>query len=409
MNKKFVVAQLGARMHYAVSKILDSAGLLDRLYTDGISRVWISRALDFFPKYIIPRIIRSAIGRLPRDLRSEMVYSFPIFGLIYSAKRLISRSSKQTYESYNWAGRKFGNLVNGIGFGEAGAIYGFNSASLEIMEDAKRCGLVSVLEQTIAPRSFELRLIEEEQIRWPGWEFQLLDSSCQQEEYISREEGEWKLADTIICGSNFVKNAVGMEGGPRGKCIVVPYGFAWNGKMRMATQGVYRSKKLNLLTVGTVGLRKGAPWLLDLAKMCNGRVNFRWVGPIAISSLGQAEVKKFIDLKGVVPRIDIDDHYEWADALVLLSVCEGSATVIYEALARGIPVICTENCGPPLGSGGGLFVIKARDSNAAYRVVKNFIQWKSEGRLPYVTERVRNFVSFEEYSRRLLDALGIPE
>jgi glycosyltransferase involved in cell wall biosynthesis len=52
-----------------------------------------------------------------------------------------------------------------------------------------------------------------------------------------------------------------------------------------------------------------------------------------------------VELIGSVPHSEMLQHFAWADAFLLPSLCEGSATSIYEALSASLPVICTPNCG----------------------------------------------------------------
>jgi glycosyltransferase involved in cell wall biosynthesis len=57
-------------------------------------------------------------------------------------------------------------------------------------------------------------------------------------------------------------------------------------------------------------------------------------------------------------------HYGWADVFVLPSLCEGSATVCYEALASGLPVITTPNAGSVVRDGIDGFIVPIRDAEA---------------------------------------------
>ena len=58
----------------------------------------------------------------------------------------------------------------------------------------------------------------------------------------------------------------------------------------------------------------------------------------------------------------MSEHYSWADVFLLPSLCEGSATVIYEALAHGLPVICTPNTGSVVRDGMDGFIVPIRDA-----------------------------------------------
>ena len=122
-----------------------------------------------------------------------------------------------------------------------------------------------------------------------------------------------------------------------------------------------RNGPLRVLTVGTVGLRKGAPYVLEAARQLQGQAIFRMVGPSALSSYGERQLQHAVELVGAVPRSIVAEHYAWADVFLLPSVCEGSATATYEALASGLPVICTPNTGSVVEDGAQGFVVPVRD------------------------------------------------
>jgi glycosyltransferase involved in cell wall biosynthesis len=83
-----------------------------------------------------------------------------------------------------------------------------------------------------------------------------------------------------------------------------------------------------------------------------------------VSPQAQTVLRKQIDLIGAVPRSEIEQHFAWADVFLLPSVCEGSATVTYEALHWGLPVICTSNTGSVVRDGQEGFIIPAGDAQA---------------------------------------------
>ena len=65
-----------------------------------------------------------------------------------------------------------------------------------------------------------------------------------------------------------------------------------------------------------------------------------------------------------MPRSEIAQHFDWADVFLLPSLCEGSATVTYEALGHGLPVVCTPNTGSVVRDGMEGFIVPAGDPTA---------------------------------------------
>ena len=213
------------------------------------------------------------------------------------------------------------------------------------------------MEQTIAPLRIERQLLREERETFPDWEPPLLDDSFS-EKFIEREQAEWQLADTILCGSEFVRESIAACGGPVERCAVVPYGV----DMRFPPiERPPHEGPLRVLTVGAVGLRKGSPYILEAAKRLKGKAEFRMVGPIQVLPQAESQLRAYLELVGPVSRMEILKHYAWADVFLLPSICEGSATVVYEALATGLPVICTPNTGSIVQDGVDGFIILIRD------------------------------------------------
>jgi glycosyltransferase involved in cell wall biosynthesis len=88
------------------------------------------------------------------------------------------------------------------------------------------------------------------------------------------------------------------------------------------------------------------------------------VGPVGISEAAVQALRREVQVVGPVPRAEIMDHYAWADVFLLPSTCEGSATVTYEAMMSGLPVVCTPNTGSVVRDGVEGFIVPVRDAQA---------------------------------------------
>jgi glycosyltransferase involved in cell wall biosynthesis len=368
-----MVAQLGARMHYAVPRILAEADMLEHFYTDICAVLGWPRWLRLIPDPVRPAAVRRLLSRVPRGVPRELITAFNDFGREYARRR--NTATSEQFAVYLWAGREFCRRVLKKGFCGAGAVFTFNSAGLEILQRARREGLRAVTEQTIAPMRIELGLSEQERARFADWETVSARNDCAAE-YCQREEAEWQAAEVILCGSGFVRDGIAQCGGPVEKCVVVPYGVDLPSPHRreggrrpdqVATINLQPStlnRPLRVLTVGAVGLRKGSPYVLAAAKQLKDKAVFRMVGSIGVTSQAEAQLRAHLELTGPAPRSDIAQHFAWADVFLLPSICEGSATVIYEALGYGLPVICTPNAGSVVRDGLEGFIVPIRDATA---------------------------------------------
>ncbi|MBM4147417.1 MAG: glycosyltransferase, partial [Lentisphaerae bacterium] len=98
----------------------------------------------------------------------------------------------------------------------------------------------------------------------------------------------------------------------------------------------------------------------------------------------------------------------WADIFLLPSVCEGSATVVYEALGAGLPVVCTPNTGSVVRDGVEGHVVPVSDAEAVSAAVERLV-WDSElrTRMGQAAARRASEFSVQEYGKRLLRATGL--
>jgi glycosyltransferase involved in cell wall biosynthesis len=354
------VAQLGARMHYAVPRILAARGELAQLYTDICATQGWPRLVGMAPPRLLPGAVRRLAGRVPTGIPEELVTSFPGFGLRLALRRLRVRTPAAETAAALWGGRHLSRLVAAEGFSGASGLYAFSGECLGLLEAARSAGLWTAVEQIIAPRGIVDRLVGEEEERFPGWQPPSAEN-CFAEAFAAEERAEWQKADVVICGSHFVRDGVIATGGDPRRAIVVPYGIDRRFAMLPRRPG---GGPLRVLTVGGIGLRKGSPYVLEAAKRLAGCATFRMVGPCPLLPAAKAALADTVELIEAVPRAQIREHYAWADVFLLPSICEGSATATYEALAAGLPVITTPNAGSVVRDGIDGHIVPIRDVDA---------------------------------------------
>jgi glycosyltransferase involved in cell wall biosynthesis len=357
---KILVAQLGARMHYAVPRMLHEAGMLEQLFTDACAVKGWPSLLRHVPENLRPAALKRLLGRIPKGLPLDKITSFSAFGFQYARRRISVRTRTDATGSHLWAGQKFCSRILNHGLSRATGVYTFNIEGLELLKAARAKGLQAIMEQTIAPYKIECQLMAREQGAFPGWELPL-GSDGRVHELVAREEEEWRHASVIVCGSEFVKEGIAACGGPAHKCAVVPYGV--DASFSIPSRELRRTGPLRVLTVGAVGLRKGSPYVLEAAKALGSDAEFRMLGTVKVLPQALELLRKNVDIRGAVPRSEIKNHYAWADVFLLPSICEGSATATYEALAAGLPVIATPNTGSVVRDGLEGFIVPEANSS----------------------------------------------
>ena len=370
-GRRSIVAQLGARMHYAVPRILHKAGMLSGFFTDICASQGLPRLLNLLP----PRLRKGSLDRLLErrltEIPSALVHSFPLLGLEYKRRLRAARSAEESVLAHLWASRAFAERVAKNLNSSWDAAYVFNSAGLEILERCRATGALGCLEQCSSPHLKELRLVREESLRFPEWG-SVSDTDQANAAYGERERKEWASADVIICPSEFVRSGLVEEGADPARIRVVPYGVdveAQNQKPEVRSRNLGTkpalSQRLRVLVAGRVCLQKGSHYVLQAAELLQGRAEFRMVGSLA--NLPESMLKRLrqrIEVLGPLPRPAMAAQYGWADVFLLPSLCEGSATVTYEALGYGLPVICTPSAGSVVRDGLEGFVVPVRDATA---------------------------------------------
>lgn len=369
MTAKVAIAHLGARKHYQEPILFHEWGVLERFYTDfyaGHGRMTkLLRSSTIFPK--LPSALKKGLDRYDPILEKAPVTHFPAFGYQYIQK-LKSSSPQQACSIYNWAGKEFCRRIIRHGLGEADTLYGFPVSSLELFEYAKSEGLHCILDQIIAERAFTYELLEQEETLWSNWSITPFQIQTAERELIAREQQEQKLADHIVCGSQFVKESLIAKGMNHDRISVVPLGrlkgeiVPAQRRERLAPKA--RGEELRILFAGAVNLRKGIPYLLTALRSLKIPFTCKAAGGIEIKPERVAEYSDVCEFLGRVPRSQMSELYDWADVFVLPSIVEGSAMVTYEALMCGLPIITTYNAGSLVRHELDGYIVKVRDAEA---------------------------------------------
>ncbi len=234
-----------------------------------------------------------------------------------------------------------------------------------VFRKIKNRGGLCVLNYPFAHHRFAHRLLMEEAEREPAFADTL--NGCDIPQWLAdRCDDEIMLADRILVGSTFVRNSFQIEGVPREKLDVIPYGadaalFQPSVSIMPKTNGSF-----SLLFVGQVGQRKGISYLLRAYEKFRGHgTRLRIVGTIQGNGRALRAYRTLFEHLDHIPRSHLPDIYRQADVFVFPTLVEGMGLVILEAMASGLPVITTPNGpGDIVRDGVDGFVIPIRDVDA---------------------------------------------
>lgn len=393
------VVQPGARLHYAMPRIFAEAGMLRALHTDlHAGHRWL-RALDRgIPQDRQSKPLRRLLGRtLPEGLPAGLVRDRPVETVLRTAAGLFGATALDQRAIPAALLRDL--EASAIGAGDIVYTVLINE-DLDAMARLKARGVKIVHECIIGPDVG--LLMAEEAHRFPGIEPapDLAEIAIGR----ARDARKYALSDLILVPSTFTAAAVADLNPDRRPVANVPYGFDLASYPGTADPDVGR-----VLFVGSVGLRKGNPDLAAAARLLAVRdrtIRVRVVGPSTPEMIA-APVMHGPDYVGQVPRARIFEEYRRADVFVLPTICDSFGIVLLEAMAAGVPVVTTPNCGDIVRDGIDGFIVPPREPGIlAERIAQIVGDRALRARLSdNARQRVRAF-SLDAYRARLLAAIA---
>lgn len=215
---------------------------------------------------------------------------------------------------------------------------------LESLPQIKKTGATLVLE------SGSMHILEQQKILQEEYKKFNIQAPPIHQKNISKMLAEYQAADYIMVPANHVAQSFIKQGIVAEKLRIVPYGV----NLERFYPAIQKPSFFRILFVGQVGLRKGVYYLLEAFK----KLQLPYAELIIIGNMQpdftliykQFALEKNIKFLGAMSSQELAAWYRQASIFVLPSLEEGVAMVQAEALASGLPLICTTN------SGGALFI-----------------------------------------------------
>ena len=169
-------------------------------------------------------------------------------------------------------------------------------------------------------------------------------------ELAARKAEEFAMADVLLVLSEVHRRSFLANGFAAERLVPIPLWVdtqLWQPPVAPPVRDA--RAPLQVLFVGGIGLRKGIPWLIRAVEQCGPGVQLTLVG------VNSGETDRFlarspaaIRLAGKKNKAELRALYGAADVLVLPSLVDTFGFVALEAMACGLPVIVTDNCGVPV-------------------------------------------------------------
>ena len=162
---------------------------------------------------------------------------------------------------------------------------------------------------------------------------------------IARDEAEYAMADAITVPSEFARRSFLEMGVPADKVTRIPYGVRLD---RFNPTASPSKEVFEVLFAGTVGLRKGFPYLIQAFQMLkHPRKRLRLAGPVETAAkpvLDRMDLRD-VEVLGAMPQHKLAECMSSSHVMVLPSIEEGLALVQAQAMACACPLISSTNTG----------------------------------------------------------------
>ena len=268
--------------------------------------------------------------------------------LIWNERRM-RRSFRTDQAFYGWASEQFARRIRSRGWGRSDVLFGFiRNIHPELCRAAREAGLQTIADQMIAP--YEIEVAEEllQRERFPGWSEKSLPDDA--ESCTQIERATWDQLDHITCALPYVREGLVQQGIQADRISIFPYPIEASEFPLHDRRG--REGPMVVGFVGAVGLRKGSPYFVEVARRLNSKkIRFVMVGPVHLSPSVLPDIRRHVEIIGPVPRSEVRRWLEKFDVYFFPSTCEGSAGSVMEAMATGLPIVTSPNAGSIIDHG----------------------------------------------------------
>jgi glycosyltransferase involved in cell wall biosynthesis len=274
--------------------------------------------------------------------------------------------------------------------------HGWLGYSLHTLKRLNGDGTKILIDMYTAHPNFRKELLSEEYRR-----FNLV---CETPDHPLREKylKEIELADHLIAPSSHVYETCVLQGVPKDKITIIPFGVDIHRFKPMEK----KDELFRVVYVGAISINKGIYYLLEAFKQLRlPRSELVLIGQL------QPEFRPILaqydDLFKHISHVPNDQLANWygnSSVFAFPSLTEGSALVTYEAMACGLPSIVTENSGSVVRSNMDGFVIPIRDIEALKEKILFF--YENEDRRKEMGKSARKRAeqfTWERYGQKLIE------
>jgi glycosyltransferase involved in cell wall biosynthesis len=316
-----------------------------------------------------------------RKIIFELITSYPKFIVkkynikINNVKSIfIKEFLKRFFDKFKFIGRIFDynywlnyyfsiKAANIINYNNTDILVGWSGFSYHSFKKAQKFSCIKILERGSSHILHQVKILKSE------YKILKLKPVLPSKRIIETELKEYDLADYISVPSEFVRKSFLDRGFNKNKVIKIPYGVDLKNFKPVLKKYIDVNKKFTIITTGSISVRKGSIYLLKAFVELN-LPNSELIIVGEVDTDLKKVLKEFTSVKNIKfykhqPQKKLNFFYNKADVFALFSLEEGLSMVQFQALASGLPVICTHNTGGGeiIDNGVNGFVLPVRNIN----------------------------------------------
>ena len=344
---KFIIAHPGQQHSFRTATALKRTGLLYRYLTSVYAKKgsWTLRILPFLSGLNLTKAKRRKCGELEDDEVIQFYELSVLMTILLSHFPRLSRI-KDWWNLY--VERKFNKKV--IEYAVKNRIEGiivYDGPAKRYLDvlSGKAPDIITIMDVSSATRPWMRQVYAQDMNKYNYDDIYKEEPDLWNERIICDVISDLRHCQYFLVASSVVKESLVFCGVRPEQIKILPYGVDANKFIPIVH--INNVNKLTLIFVGRICKRKGLHHLLHCARELSEVVDVILVGGIDSASDLYKKYKDDtnITFTGFVDRDLLKEHYAHADVFVLPSLSEGMSLAGLEAMAFGMPILCSDHSG----------------------------------------------------------------
>lgn len=344
---KFIIAHPGQQHSFRTATALKRTDLLFRYITTVYDRTgsWTSRILPFLSGGDLTKAKRRKCDALEDHevvqfnelpaLITIFLAHFPQLSKIKDKWNLcVARNFNKKVITYALKNRVEGIIV-------------YDGVAKRCLDELLRKApdTITIMDVSIAVRPWMQYVYEQDMKKFNHNDFYKEDPALWNDQIMNDIKSDLSHCQYFLTASSVVKKSLIFCGVNPEQIKILPYGV--DVEQFAPIEHIEKTDKLTMIFVGQLNRRKGLHHLLPCARELSDKIDIILVGSINPVSDLYREYKDDVNITftGFVDRDLLKEYYAYADVFVLPSLSEGMSLAGLEAMAFGMPILCSDHSG----------------------------------------------------------------